>query len=115
MEQQDRQAACQCGVVERVLNMRIDGLEHRLKEATTDVGQLNRDVDGHVGDLWKHLRESIDEINKTIADHTTADNKAMHTIETQLLARVPAWALSAMTIGASIIGAMATYILDHIK
>lgn len=115
MEQRDPRHQCQCSVVERVINMRIDGIEQRLKDATVNVGQLQRDVDGHVGELWENLRTTMDGINKTISEHTAADNKAMHSIETQLLARVPAWALSAMTVGASIIGAMATYILDHIR
>lgn len=112
MEQKDCHDA---QVVERVLNMRIDGLERRFNETTSDITNLQREVDGAVGDLWKNIRESIDGINKTIAAHTDADTKAMHNIETNLLTRVPAWALAVMSIGASIIGAMAMYILDHLK
>ena len=104
-----------CAVVERVLNMRIDGIDHRLKETNTDVVQLQKDVDERIADLWKNLRRMVEDIHKVIATHTDADNKAMHAIETQLLARVPAWALALMTAGASIIGAMAMYILDHLK
>lgn len=102
-------------VVERMLNMRMDGIERRLTEQTGDINLLQRDVDSAVGDLWKNIRESMDGINRVIAAHADSDNKAMHNIETNLLTRVPAWALAVMSIGASIIGAMAMYILDHLK
>ena len=102
-------------LVERVVNIRIDGLENRLKDAGANLAQMQRDLDSAVGDLWKNIRESMEDMNKVISEHAKADTTAMHNIETNLLTRVPAWALTVMTIGASIIGAMAMYILDHLK
>lgn len=100
--QNQNQNPCQCDVVERVLNMRLNAMEQHIKDIGTDVDQVRRDMDGHVGELWEHIHKAIEEVNKSL-----------RTFDTQILARVPTWALTVMTIGSSIIGAMATYILNH--
>ncbi len=102
-----------CGQVERYLLERIDGIKHQVSANRSSIDQLAEDLDRHVNQIWTDMRKSMADLTKQLSDHAKDDSEAMHTVQTQLLTRVPAWALGIMTAGASIIGAMAMYILDH--
>jgi len=104
-----------CFMVERLLNQRIDTLKDQVESNEESILEIRRGMDGHVGDLWSTVRKGEEDLGRQLAAHAKDDTDAMHIIETQLLMRVPAWALAVMTIGASIIGAMATFILDRLK
>jgi hypothetical protein len=102
-------------MVERLLGQRIDGIANRVESTEEGIQEIRRGMDGHVGDLWENIRQGQQEILKTLSEHTREDDKNMQQIYNQMLWRVPIWALTIMTVGASVIGAMATWILDHIK
>lgn len=83
-------------------------------------------LDGHLEKIWTNLREGQDKLKELVQklakenhdlvqSHAADDSKAMTEIREQLLARVPAWALALITAGGTVIGAMLTYILDHLK
>ena len=105
----------QCSQVERYLSERIDSVRQQLANNQASIAQLAEDLDRHVNQIWTDMRKSMADLTKQLSDHAKDDSEAMHTVQTQLLTRVPAWALGLMTAGASIIGAMAMYILDHSK
>lgn len=102
-------------MVERLLAEKIEGVRAHAESAKVNGDALRKELDRHVNTLWKEMRAEMAALSKQLSEHAKDDSDAMHTIEKQLLSRVPAWALTTMTIGASVIGAMAMYILDHLK
>jgi len=102
-------------MVERLLVEKIEGVRQNADAARVNGEAIRKELDRHVSTIWKEMRTELAALSKQLADHAKDDSDAMHTIETQLLSRVPAWALTTMTVGASVIGAMAMYILDHLK
>jgi hypothetical protein len=86
-----------CQMVEKITDEKINGLKDRVKASEHDIRELKDGVDGHLDEL----REEV--------------QKGYHDLSKQLLQRVPAWVMTMMMTGASIIGAMAMWILDHLK
>ena len=113
MEQSQNNSDCR--TVERIFTAEMKALNERLQVVERKTETLERDFDGHIEKLWVAVNTGFESIKKIIADHSKDDSDAMHKIEGALLARVPAWALAIMTVGGSIIGSMATYILTHFK
>lgn len=102
-----------CRTVERIFTAELKALNERLQVVERKTETLERDFDGHIEKLWSAVNMGFESVKKIISDHAKDDSDAMHKIEGALLARVPAWALAIMTVGGSVIGSMATYILTH--
>lgn len=98
----------QCTLVERYLNEKIT-------DVVKSVEAIRDDVDGHVNKLYEEIHEARTGLSNQLEAHAKDDREAIRNIEVQLLTRVPPWALLVMTVSGSMIGAMATYILDHLK
>lgn len=99
----------------KIVRSELHALKERVAETEGQQRDGQSDLDGHVDGLRERIREVQDDIIVVIRNHADEDTKAMREIRDQLLARVPAWALAVMSLGASLIGAMLTWILDHLK
>lgn len=104
-----------CQMVEKITDEKINGLRDRVKESENDIRELKDGVDGHLDELREEVQKGYHDLSRQLSDHEKKDDTNMHTIQTQLLQRVPAWVMTVMMTGASIIGAMAMWILDHLK
>ena len=101
-------------MVERYLQGKIDGLGKDLSNMECDVAEIRKAVDGHIDKLWTEVRAGHAKLSEILSEHAAQDLKALHSVETQLMQRVPSWALTIMTVGGAMIGAMSMYILDHL-
>lgn len=99
----------------QVFDARLKALADRLTACEGRVGLIDTGIDGDLSKIWESITKSQEQITKLIADHAMQDEKALAQIQHQMLTRVPAWALVIMTMGASLIGGMATWILNHLK
>lgn len=101
--------------IRQVLDAHLQGLKDRLLSSEHRIDEIERGMDTHVADLWENIRKGQDKMRDVLSDHARTDEASMQEIREKLLSRVPAWALMVMTVGASMIGGMATYIIDHLK
>lgn len=101
--------------LEEVFSTKIQAVADRVTAVEGRIGGLDSTMDGDMAELWQTLRVGQEQIKAIIHEHASDDAKALGLIQTQMLMRAPAWALSMMVIGASLIGGMATWILNHVK
>ena len=104
-----------CQMVEKITDEKINGLKDRVTANTSEIRELREGVDSHLDELRDEVHKGYSDLSKQLSEHEKKDDTNMHTIQTELLQRVPAWVMSVMMAGASIIGAMAMWILDHLK
>lgn len=104
-----------CSMVETMLRSAMDLLKERLEFNEHRVETMEKGMDGHVSDLWATLRSGQESLADKIREQEKETGKSVLKLQEQILMRVPAWALAVMVGGGSIIGAMAAYILDHLK
>lgn len=104
-----------CQMVEKITDEKINGLKDRVKEVEHDLREVRDGIDGHFDEVRDEVRVGYQDLSKQFSEHEKKDDQNMHTIQTQLLQRVPAWVMTVLMTGASIIGAMAMWILDHLK
>lgn len=102
-----------------LMRERVENNEKRIR-----TGEENLNL--HLKEIWTNLRDGQDQLKDLVRKATKENNdlmtlqvKSQHTemekIREQLLARVPAWALALITAGGTVIGAMLSYILNHLK
>ena len=111
--QEPNNASCQA--VERLTDEKINGVRDRVKATEHDLRELKDGMDEGFSQVREEASIRNAELHKRITDHEKDVNTNFTTIHTQLLQRVPAWIMSILMAGASIIGAMAMWILDHLK
>ena len=118
-----------------VLGANLSALKERVNENEQRLSTGHEDLDGHVDNLRERVRvlhdevkdlirqqgeelstinqQQFDQCRTLIQQHANDDAAALQEIRDQLLNRVPPWALSLMTAGGSLIGAMISYIFSH--
>lgn len=115
MFQGQGQSPVSCQMVEKITDEKINGLKDRVKASEHDIRELKDGVDCRLDEVREEVQKGYHDLSRQLSEHEKKDDTNMHTIQTQLLQRVPAWVMSVMMAGASIIGAMAMWILDHLK
>lgn len=104
-----------CQMVEKITDEKINALKDRVKANEHDIRELKEGIDGHLNEVREEIQKGYHDLSKQLSDHEKKDDTNMHTIQAQLMQRVPSWVMTVMMTGASIIGAMAMWILDHLK
>lgn len=104
-----------CAMVQTMLASSVDSVKEKVEATDHRAVELARCVDRDSAEMWKAIHAGDEVIRTQLIAHEKETFKVIQEIRDQLLMRVPAWALALMVGGASIIGALSMYILDHMK
>lgn len=102
-------------MIEKLFDSKVSAVETHVKSLQSDTEDLKRFTATQIDNLWAHVNTNFTASRQSLSDHILSNSERLHELEAAMVARVPAWAVGIMTIGGSIIGSMATYIITHLK